>query len=65
MLRQLGFHIYFLASLSVGGMASASTSIAIDRDLGEQIFSLLLILYQKIAETFSSQAFWRLWLEFA
>jgi hypothetical protein len=42
MLRQLGFHIYFLAPLSVGGMASASTSIATDRDLGEQIFSLLL-----------------------
>jgi len=43
----LDFHIYFWASLSVGGTAGASASIAIDRGLGEQTLALLYSFVSK------------------
>jgi hypothetical protein len=42
MSRQLGFHIYFWASLSIGGTAGASITGTSRLGLNEQTLSLLL-----------------------
>jgi hypothetical protein len=57
MSRQLDFLIYFWASLSVGDTARASITGTSRLSINEQTLSLLLILYQEIAQSFAPWVF--------